>query len=460
MDKKVIDELKGIVAEDQIISDGEILDIYSRDESEDLSFLPSVVIFPRSELEVSKIMEVASRYEIPVTPRGGGTGLSGGALPIRGGIVLSLEKMDKILEIDRDNFFVRCEAGVVVEVLQNEVEKLGLFYPPDPASRGTCMIGGNIAENSGGPRAAKYGVTSQYLLGLRGVLSDGTIFSWGGGILKNVSGYNMPGIFIGSEGTLAIITEATLRLITKPKIRKMILASFESKVDGVKAVAEIYRRGGNPSVLEFLEKAAIEVSEKYIGSKWPVDEGEAYLLIEVDGGNEELVDMEIELIYEVLEEFGSGEAVLAEDSAKMDNLWRLRRSVGEAVKSISTYKEEDTVVPRAKLHLLYELIDDLKKKHGVDAISYGHAGDGNIHVNLLKRELSEEEWKVKLSPFIDELFSGVVELGGAITGEHGVGYTQKGYLHHCVDDGTMEVMKKLKSALDPKGILNPDKIFV
>jgi len=168
MDKKVIDELKGIVAEDQIISDGEILDIYSRDESEDLSFLPSVVIFPRSELEVSKIMEVASRYEIPVTPRGGGTGLSGGALPIRGGIVLSLEKMDKILEIDRDNFFVRCEAGVVVEVLQNEVEKLGLFYPPDPASRGTCMIGGNIAENSGGPRAAKYGVTSQYLLGFRG----------------------------------------------------------------------------------------------------------------------------------------------------------------------------------------------------------------------------------------------------------------------------------------------------
>jgi len=317
---EIIEKFKVILDDKQIIDNGENLKIYGQDETEDLKFPPKMVLLPKTTEEVSEIMKITYKYEIPVTPRGGGTGLSGGALPINGGIVLSLEKMNKIIEIDEDNFFICCEAGVIVETMQNEVEKVNLFYPPDPASRGTCMIGGNIAENSGGPRAAKYGVTSNYLLGVKGVLSDGTIFSWGGGVLKNVGGYNLPGLFLGSEGTLAIITEVTLKLITKPKVQKMILAPFSTPKEAIKCVAAIYKAGCNPSVLEFLEKNSIKASENHLDEKWPIPDDMDCLLIEVDGMNEEIVDMEIEAIYEVLEDFGCEEAIIAEDSKKMANL--------------------------------------------------------------------------------------------------------------------------------------------
>jgi glycolate oxidase len=444
---------------EQILKENDQLTDYGHDETEDLFFLPQLVVLPYSTEEVSFVVAQTRTLEIPLTVRGGGTGLSGGALPVRGGVVLSMEKMNQILEIDEENFFARVQAGIVTEEFQNQMEARDLFYPPDPASRGTCTLGGNIAENSGGPRAAKYGVTRNYLLGVRGVLADGQIFETGAPVIKNVSGYDLTSLICGSEGTLVIVTEATLRLISRPQLRKMVIAPFDSAEKAVLTVAKIYKNGVNPSVLEFLERAAILASEEMISEKWPVAEGAAVLFIELDGYGEAAVEEEMERLVQVLLDNGCEDAVVIEGSAKMANLWRLRRGVGEAVKSLSIYKEEDTVVPRARLHLLYSFVKKLEIKTGITAITYGHAGDGNLHVNILKGNLSDQDWQTKLPDFIQELFVEVIRLGGAITGEHGVGYTQKAYLPLGINRQALTIMKQIKTLFDPRDLFNPEKIF-
>jgi len=455
----IIQRLVSISGIENVLTDTESLNLYSRDETEDLQFIPEIIIKPSSVKEISDILKLANEHLIPVTPRGGGTGLSGGALAVYGGICLSMARLNKIIEIDEKNFQAAVEPGVITQVFQEEVEKLGLFYPPDPASRGSCQLGGNLAECSGGPRAVKYGVTKDYVLGIEAVLPNGDIINAGGRVLKNVTGYNLTQLIIGSEGTLAIITKIIFRLIPLPKHKKVLLAAFSSLENATDAVAMIFRRGITPSAIEFMEKAAVKAAEEKQNKKFPIGDAEAQLFIEVDGNYPELLDNDIMQIGEVLEEFKPLDVLLAEDEQKVQDVWDLRRGIGEAVKSISPYKEEDTVVPRANMTKLVKGVKEISAKYGITTICYGHSGDGNIHVNILKDKLDDKTWEYNLDRAIREIFKLTVSLGGMISGEHGIGYSQKPYLSIAIGETELELMKKIKHTFDPNNILNPGKIF-
>ncbi len=456
----ILEEIRTIVSPGSVLVDSETLKIYGRDETEDFSFPPEVVVKPSSTQEISAILKLANRYSIPVTPRGGGTGLSGGALAIHGGICLSMEKLNRIIEIDEKNFQATTEPGVITQIFQEELERRGLFYPPDPASRGSCHLGGNLAECAGGPRAVKYGVTKDYVLGIEAVLPTGEIITAGGRVLKNVSGYNLTQLIIGSEGTLAVITKIIFRLIPLPRLRKVLLVAFNSIDDAATCVAKIFQRGVTPSALEFMERSAVKAAEDRLGKKFPNGNAEAQLLIEVDGNHEEAIDRDIETVASVVEEQKPVDVLLAEDPAKVADVWALRRSMGEAVKSYSAYKEEDTVVPRGNLPPLVRGVKAICTKYGVTSICYGHAGDGNIHVNILKEGVDDETWEKNLDKAIREIFQLTVSLGGTISGEHGIGYSQKSYLPIALSEAELRIMKEIKRTFDPKGILNPGKIFM
>ncbi len=455
----LIEELRGIVGHENVLTDDESRSIYGRDETEDLSFPPEVIVKPKTTQQVSAILKLANAHKIPVTPRGGGTGLSGGALPVHGGICLSMERFNQILEIDDRNFQAIVEPGVITQIFQEELERRGLFYPPDPASRGSCHLGGNLAECAGGPRAVKYGVTKDYVLGIEAVLPTGEIINTGGRVLKNVSGYNLTQLIIGSEGTLAVITKIIFRLISLPKARKVLLAAFNSLEEAAACVATIFQRRITPSALEFMEKSAVKAAENRLGKKFPNGEAEAQLLIEVDGNYEEVLNKDIEVLAEVLEEHKALDVLLAEDSQKIADVWALRRSMGEAVKSYSTYKEEDTVVPRANLPLLVKGVKEICARYGITSICYGHAGDGNVHVNILKDNVDDETWEKVLDTAIREIFQLTVSLGGTISGEHGIGYSQRSYLPIALSSAELKIMKDIKRTFDPNNILNPGKIF-
>lgn len=455
----IIEELAAAVGKEYVLYDEETLHLHAEDETEDLSFPPEVVVKPATAEEVSQIFKIANKYKVPVTPRGGGTGLSGGALAVHGGICLSMARFNKIIEIDEKNFQAIVQPGVITQVFQEEVEKLGLFYPPDPASRGSCHLGGNLAECSGGPRAVKYGVTKDYVLGLEAVLPTGEIINTGGRVLKNVTGYNLTQLIVGSEGTLAVITKINFRLIPLPKHKKVILAAFGTLEDATDAVAKIFQKGITPSAIEFMERAAVKAAEERQNKKFPNSEAEAQLFIEVDGNYPEQLDRDIELIAEVVEEFNPLDMVLAEDEQKVQDVWSLRRGIGEAVKSISPYKEEDTVVPRANMTKLIRGVKEISAKYGITTICYGHSGDGNIHVNILKDKLDEKSWEENLDTAIREIFELTVSLDGMISGEHGIGYSQKSYLPIAISEAELELMRNIKRVFDPNNILNPGKIF-
>jgi glycolate oxidase len=455
----IISKLKQAVGTDSVLYDAESLKLYSEDETEDFSFPPEVVVKPANTEQVSLVMKLANELNVPVTPRGGGTGLSGGSLAIHGGICLSMEKFNKILEIDERNFQAVVEPGVITQVFQEEVEKLGLFYPPDPASRGSCHLGGNLAECSGGPRAVKYGVTKDYVLGLEAVLPNGEIVNTGGRVLKNVTGYNLTQLIIGSEGTLAVITKIIFRLIPLPKYKKVVLVAFNDFEQATDAVAKIFQKGITPSAIEFMEKAAVKAAEERQNKVFPNGEAGAQLFIEVDGNYEEILDKDIEQIAEVVTEFDPLDVLLAEDKQKVEDVWALRRGIGEAVKSISAYKEEDTVVPRANMTKLVRGVKEIAARYGITTICYGHSGDGNIHVNILKDKLDDKTWEKNLDTAIREIFTLTVSLGGMISGEHGIGYSQKSYLPIALSETELGLMKDIKKTFDPNGILNPGKIF-
>jgi glycolate oxidase subunit GlcD len=460
INSEIIGRLSAVVGKDNIFLDKDTLDICSRDETEDLSFSPEVVVKPLSAFQISDILKLANEFKIPVTPRGGGTGLSGGALPVYGGICLSMERLNRILEIDKDNFQAVTEPGVITQIFQEEVEKHNLFYPPDPASRGSCQLGGNLAECAGGPRAVKYGVTKDYVLGIEAVLPTGEIINAGGKVLKNVSGYNLTQLIIGSEGTLAVITKITFRLIPLPKFRKLLLTSFNSLENATDAVTEIFRNGITPSEIEFLERAAVKAAEEKQNKKFPNSEAEAQLFIEVDGNYPEQLDKEIESIAEIISPFNPLDILLAEDHQKVADVWSLRRGVGEAVKSVSAYKVEDTVVPRANMTKLVAGVKEISNRYGINSICYGHSGDGNIHVNILKDNLDDDSWNKNLDTAISEIFELTVSLGGTISGEHGIGFSQKKYLPIAVSADELNLMRRIKNTFDPNNILNPGKIFV
>ncbi|HMZ90423.1 MAG TPA: FAD-linked oxidase C-terminal domain-containing protein [Chitinophagales bacterium] len=433
---------------------------YGSDETEDLSFPPEIVLKPRTPEQISEILKFANDHMIPVTPMGARTGLSGGALPVFGGIALSMERFNEILHIDERNLQVTTEPGVITEVLQNAVRDKGLFYPPDPASRGSCFIGGNIAENSGGPKAVKYGVVKDYVLNLEVVLPTGEIIWTGANVLKNATGYNLTQLLVGSEGTLGVITKIVLRLIPHPQRDMLLLIPFPSAVKACAAVAEIFKAGITPSAMEFMEKDAILYVLKHNPDlHLDLPEGiEAHLLVEVDGNNPDLLMSEIEAISGIVEQFECGEVLFAESEREKQDLWRIRRKVGEAVKQHSVYKEEDTVVPRAELPQLLAGVKEIGAKYGFQSVCYGHAGDGNLHVNILKGNMTDASWDNTLSIAITEIFQLVKQLGGTISGEHGIGLVQKPYMNIVFDEVHLNLFRMLRKVFDPKGILNPGKV--
>ncbi|MBK9570906.1 MAG: FAD-binding protein [Chitinophagaceae bacterium] len=456
-----IEAFKKIVGEDFVFVDEESVNNYAHDETENLHFLPEVVVKPRTAAEISALLTICNKERIPVTPRGAGTGLSGGALPHLGGVLLSTERMNTILEIDERNLQVTTEPGVITEVLQDAVKEKKLFYPPDPSSRGSCFIGGNIAENSGGPKAVKYGVVKDYVLNLEVVLPSGEIIWTGSNVLKNSTGYNLTQLMVGSEGTLGIVTKIVLRLIPLPAYDVLMLVPFKNLEQAGEAVSAIFRAGFVPSALELVEIDALKIVSKFVDSTAvPVtDDTAAHLIIEVDGNNRDVLMGEMEAIADLLTQYDIGEIYFADDAQQKAELWKLRRRVAEAVKLIGYTIEEDTVVPRAELPKLIRGVKELGSKHNFEVVCYGHAGDGNLHIRIRKQGIPNSYENEEMNKILRELFLLVKSIGGTISGEHGIGLIQKPYMDIVFRDANLRLMRGIKKAFDPNNILNAGKIF-
>jgi glycolate oxidase len=438
----------------------ETREAYSHDWTEDLRFLPDAVAFPESPEEIQTVLRYAYAHDIPIIPAGGRTGLSGGMLPVQGGWVLSLEKLNHILDIDTTNFQAHVEAGVITEALHQAVEAVGLFYPPDPSSRGSSTIGGNIAHNAGGVRTIKYGTTREYILALEAFLPDGTPIRTGSHTLKNSTGYNLTHLLVGSEGTLAVIYRATLKLLPKPQHRRTLLMGFPDMGAALRAVVTILRQGILPCAIEFMEQDAVRFGEAYLGEKlYDASSYGGLLLIEVDGNYPDKLEEEAAHIEEIAYQEGARQSWYATTDTEREKLWRLRRCLGIAVKSSGPYKEEDTVVPRSHLPALLTEVKRLGRQYGFRSVCYGHVGDGNLHVNILRENLPDPVWQEVIPHAVEELFRFVVAHSGALSGEHGIGWVQRRYMRIQFTEAELSLMRRLKTAFDPKGLLNPGKLF-
>jgi glycolate oxidase len=462
----VIGRFGEIIGKANVIVDAEKRMPYSHDETEDYSFLPDVVLKPGTTEEVSQIMKLCSAQNIPVTPRGAGTGLSGGALPVKNGVVLSMERFNKILNIDDLNLQATVEPGVITEVFKNSVKQKGLFYPPDPASAGSCFIGGNVSENSGGPKAVKYGVTRDYVLNLEVVLPNGEIIWTGANVLKNATGYNLTQLMCGSEGTLGIITKIVFKLRGIPQKNVLLLIPFTTNHEACRAIAEIFRAGVSPSGLEFFEREAalktIDYCEKIYAAKvtTPFPENmDAYLLCELDGNDDEIMMRDAERVMSVVENFQAGDILFADTEAQKEELWKIRKNISPAVNAYSLTKAEDVVVPRAQLPELIVGIKSIGKQYGFNSVCYGHIGDGNLHINVMKEQISDEDWNTKINDGIGDIFKLTVNLGGTLSGEHGIGIAKRPYMSIAMKEANLEIMRGIKKVFDHNGILNPGKIF-
>lgn len=459
VNEEIVAALREVVGPEDVLL-GEAMEPYTHDETVGVRGEPEVVVRVESAEEVSAILKLAQQERIPVTPRGAGTGLSGGAVPAYGGIVLSLEKMNRILELDRENLMVTVEPGVITGELHRFVEAEGLFYPPDPASLDSCSIGGNIAEDSGGPRAVKYGVTRHYVCGLEAVLPTGEVITWGGKLVKDVTGYNLAQILVGSEGTLAVITKIILRLLPLPRERVDLLVPYDDFQAAADTVSAIIARRILPATIEFMERDSILASERLLQKKVPYDDAAAHLLIMLDGNTPEAVEAEYQEVGDLCLEYGARDVLVAKDRATRDRLWEARRKIIEALKAESPVNHmEDVVVPRAQIPALLRGIREIAGRHHVRIVSFGHAGDGNVHVNVLKDDLPMERWGELVERVSGEIYRLTLDLGGTITGEHGIGSTRRPYLRWALGETPVEVMRRIKAAFDPHNILNPGKIF-
>lgn len=454
-------KLTEIVGISNVFIDEETLNEYGKDHTEDLVFLPNIVVKPHTTEQISQIMKLAFNYEIPVIPIGARTGLSGGILAVHQGIGLSLERLNKIEKIDEENLQVITQPGVITEVLQNAVAEKDLFYPVDPSSKGSCFIGGNVAENAGGARAVKYGVTKDYVLNLEVVLPNGDIIWTAANTLKNATGYNLTQLMVGSEGTLGIVTKVVLKLLPMVRHNVLLLVPFFKMEQAAAAVSTVFRAGIVPSALEFMERDAIEWTQKFtevpdLNIKPKI---EAHLLIEVDGNYPDVLMNEAEKILNVVEKYEIDEVLFADTEEQKNALWKLRRNVAEAVKQNTVYKEEDTVVPRYELPKLLVGIKEIGAKYGFKSICYGHAGDGNLHVNIVKLDMPDELWKSEVPKGIKEIFELTKSLNGTISGEHGIGWVQKEFMPIVFSEVELNLMYQIKKIFDPKNIMNPGKIF-
>ncbi len=461
--QKVTEEFKNkiidIVSRQRVFDSSEQLKIVAKDHTEDFEFLPELLVKPANAEEISQIIKLANTHQIPVTPRGGGTGVSGGALAIHGGVVLSLERLNKIESIDLINRCATVESGVITQVFQEAVEANGMFFPPDPGSKGSCFLGGNLAESSGGPRSLRYGVTSDYVLNMEVVLPSGEIIWTGKNVTKNATGYDLSKLICGSEGTLGIITKIVFRLVDPPKHEVLLLFPFR-KIDNVfDAVGKIAQAGLNPTSLEFVDARSLEVVHKY--NRWTNhnDQTVAYLWMELEGESEALMMDRAAKASDLLENLMGGEAMIAQSPNEKEHLWFYRKKVGESIISYSVFKDIDTVVPVSKLGDLFEGMQQIEVQYGFRTAVFGHIGNGNLHIQILKESLSNAQWQTTVQEGVAQLFELVNRLGGSLSGEHGIGYLQKQFMPITVPAESLELMRQIKNVFDPNGILNPGKIF-
>ena len=455
MDQKLIHEIAVIVGKDNVHASEEERRCYAYDARID-GAIPDLVVLPSSAAEVSAILKLANTHGFPVIPRGQGSGLTGGSIPVKGGVVLSLMRMNRILEIDAENLITIVEPGVITFVLQEEVAKKGLYYPPDPSSYKYSTIGGNVAECAGGPNSLKYGVTRDYVLGMEAVLPTGEIVNLGVKTMKGVVGYDLTRLMVGSEGTLGIITKIILKLVPLPETRMTILALFKDVEEAAKTVSAIIAARIVPSTIEFMDKSSVQCSEAAAPMGLPEGVG-GLLLIEVDGGIE-AVQSQAEKVRTIVETHKAIRCDLTQDLKQADRLWQARRALSQALFTIAPVKiAEDVVVPRSEIPTFIRILEAMRDRYGIPILSFGHAGDGNFHVNLMIQDTHEDREKAEEA--VKEIFAEAIRLGGTMSGEHGIGTSKAPYLGMELSDDVMGVMKKIKEMLDPKNILNPGKIF-
>jgi glycolate oxidase len=457
-----ISRAAGIVGGPFVLQDEISRDSYGTDGTKKGS-RADLVVMPVSTAEVSQIAKLCHDDRVPIVARGAGTGYTGGAVPTRGGVVLSLERMNRILEIDQLNLLARVQPNVITGDLQDAVEKVGLFYPPDPASLRQSALGGNVAECAGGPRAFKYGTTKRYVLALEAVLASGEVIHTGSKAVKNVVGYDLTQLLVGSEGTLAIITEITLRLIPKPFTQATLLAEFADVTHAVEAVTQLIQRRVVPAAIELIDAASLRALAEHAGRPMATADAGAVLIVEVDGAPQSVMP-EILLVEDACRDSGAIQMKRAASEADRDDIWHLRRELSPALRKISTIKlNNDVVVPRGRIPQLFALVKEIEQESGLPIASFGHAGDGNIHVNIMIPDTGSEEQRAESKErgerAVRRLFEGVVALEGSISGEHGIGFTKSAYLGLELSPGEIALMRRVKAAFDPHGILNPGKIF-
>ncbi|MDF2843595.1 MAG: 2-hydroxy-acid oxidase [Herbinix sp.] len=459
LDQNDLDFIKGVVGESERILYGEdINEEYSHDELSDTESYPDVVVKVISTEEVSQIMKYAYEHNIPVTPRGSGTGLVGSSVAMEHGIMLDTTLMNHVLELDENNLTITVEPGVLLMELSAYVQERDLFYPPDPGEK-SATIGGNISTNAGGMRAVKYGVTRDYVRGLEVVLPNGTVVEFGGKVVKNSTGYAMKDLMVGSEGTLGVITKAILKLLPLPKKAISLLVPFPSLEKAIRTVPMIIKSKSAPTAIEFMQREVIMDAEKYLGKKFPDNSADAYLLLKFDGNSTEEVERAYESAAQICLEQGALDILISDTSEREDSIWKARGAFLEAIKGSTTYMDEvDVVVPRSCVNEMVEYIHGLYKEVNIRIKSFGHAGDGNLHAYVLKDDLSEEEWEERMTAAMDKIYGKARELKGQVSGEHGIGFAKKSYLFESMDPATVEIMRGIKLAFDPKNILNPRKV--
>jgi glycolate oxidase len=461
---KIVEELKRIVGERYVVfGDPEKLEPYSHDEvaEKEYAHMPEAVVRPVSAEGIAAVMKLANREKIPVTPRGAGSGLSGGAVPIHGGIVLLMDRMNRILEIDRENMMITVEPGVVTNEINQVLKESGLFYAGYPMSLETCFVGGNVAENAGGGKAVKYGVTSRYVLGLEMVTPTGDIVQLGGKLVKDVTGYNMIGLMVGSEGTLGIFTKVILKLLPLPKANVDLLVLFKTPEEAIAAVSRVLSSGAMPTAIEFMDQSAFTTSCQYLNETIPYHQAGAMLLITVDGMDSVQVEREYEEVGEVCLAAGAIEVYVADNYTTSERIWKVRRNIAEAFKVFSPHQSlEDIVVPTAQIAKMVSGLIDLSRKWGCPIPCYGHAGDGNLHATpVMNPEWTLEEWHGKVPQILTDMYKLTKDLGGTISGEHGIGHKRKQYMPLVVGEAYLGMARSIKRALDPNNVLNPGKIF-
>jgi len=456
---EIINSLKLILGNQNVLTDYEDRYCYAYDATAigEALYLPDAVVLPENKEQICQIVKIANENNIPIVPRASGTNLVGGCIPLKGGIVMHLSKMNRILNIDRNNLICTVQPSVVVGNIQQEVSDLGLFYPPDPASLKVSTIGGSIAQSSGGPRGFKYGTTKDYVLGLEVVLADGTLLKTGGTTVKNVTGYNLTQLFVGSEGTLGIVVEATLKLIPKPEEQQVMLAYFESIDQAAEAITGIISAKITPATLDIMDKNTMVTIENFHHVGLPTDM-EAVLVLEVDGFKES-VAVQTRQIIDICNQFGAKNIRVSQNQQEADELWFARRSAFGAVARLRpNVLTEDAVVPRDKIPEFITKTREIFDKYNLTVCIMGHAGDGNIHPNV-SLDLRNKEEAENFEKAAEELFDTAIELGGSLSGEHGIGMLKSGFMRKALDENSIKYMKEIKKLFDPKNILNPGKIF-